>query len=212
MGKIIIGEISEDVKKKDLKNCLQLLYQIHKTKSLHRGSLGITKTQKLSFLIEFHQRFKGFNGFDFDFFRWNYGPMTADIYRLIEMLKDAEAIEKSENFTVTEGGFKILEVFNPVFEENADIVRETEENIETYGKMSAGYLKDYIYDNFWLGKTPLRDVGLGTDLIIPIRGRKRDFIISEDWLETLEIYFDRDLYDGLKQALKNAQTEKTKRW
>lgn len=208
------GDISEDIERGDLKNCLQLLYLIHKTKSVCKGPLGITKTQKLCFLTEFSQRSKGFNGFDFNFFRWNYGPMAVDIYRLIEMLKNVEMIHKGKigDFPVTEGGLKLLEIFNPVFEENADVLRETEKTVEEFGGMSAGSLKEYIYDTFWFGGIPLRDVEFGTNLFIPLSKRKRDFVIPEEWLETLEIYLDKGLYEGLKQALKNARAGKSERW
>ena len=58
MRKINIEEIGGDIERGDLKNCLQLLYLIHKTKSVCKGSLGITKTQKLSFLPNFSSGLK----------------------------------------------------------------------------------------------------------------------------------------------------------
>jgi uncharacterized protein YwgA len=206
-----LGGVDENTRERNLKNRLQLLYLIHKAKT--KGFLGITKIQKLCFLAEFSQANKGFKGFDFTFFRWYHGPMSKEIYQSLETFENEGVIHKKDgDFSLDERGAKILKVFTPIFEEKSNILKEVDKVVEEFGEMNASSLKEYIYNTFMAGEKFLRDAELGTDLIMPFSEQAEMFTLSEEWLETLDIYLDKDLYEGLTQSLKIAQIDKPKPW
>lgn len=192
---------------KELKNIIQLLYLISNTESL--GYLGITKIQKLAFLSQCHQRDQEIDGLDFNFFRWNYGPMSTEIYEFLDLLlKNRYIGKKSNSYYLTDNGKRMLESFNPVFKDNSEVFRKLNEVIEEFGKKSAGYLKNYIYKHFRADGKKLKDIEMGTKLRIPSPEKpKEELRIPEEWLDTLEIYLDKEKKRSLDKSLESAREE-----
>jgi len=195
------------LEKKDLENALQLLYLIHKLEKF-KGYTGVTKIQKLCFLIEFEQKIRGIDGFSFNWFRWEFGPMSKEIYNLLKILKENEIVTQGyRGIILTQKGIKLLEDFKPIIEENNEVFKIIDWVVKEFGRKSANFLKNYIYTSFSIGDIRLKDVDQGVDLIMPKKEEKIRITIPDDWLETLEIYLDRELYESLSRAIESARTK-----
>lgn len=201
------------LEKRDLENVLQLLYLVYKLREF-KSYTGITKIQKLAFLIEFRQKIKGIEGFSFKWFRWEFGPMSKEIYDLLKILRENEIITQKHGYgwVLTKKGIKLLEEFRPIIKENSEVFEVIDQIVEEFGRKSASSLKNYIYTSFSVGDVRLKDVDQGIDLIMPRKGEEKKIIIPDDWLETLEIYLDKEAYESLSRAIESARTKPSSRY
>jgi len=200
------------LKEQDFKNALQLLYLIYNLGKF-RGYIGVTKIQKLSFLIEYRQKINHIDGLNFKWFRWEFGPMSKEIYDLLRILRENEiVISTHKGIVLTQKGIKLVEKFTPIIKENSQAFEIIDQIVEEFGRRNAKFLKNYIYTSFSLGSTKLKDVDQGVDLIMPKEEEMKEIKISDDWLETLEIYLDRELYESLNRAIESARTKPSLRY
>ncbi|GAI12510.1 unnamed protein product [marine sediment metagenome] len=90
----VIQTLDTDYKKDEKEEASDILQLLYLIKRAQRPYLGITKLQKLTFLTELEQQKKSIKGFNFLFYRWNYGAYSRDLQELCGMLLQFGLIKK----------------------------------------------------------------------------------------------------------------------
>src|SRR2546425_5707210 len=106
-----------------LSDFLLLLYMIGTHHNQSRRYLGITKADKFVFLAEKRMIDNRLKGFDYDFYRWNFGPLSPSIYADIETLQKTSMVTRGANIQLTERGRKTLEDCGSLFERTKSLSR-----------------------------------------------------------------------------------------
>lgn len=206
------GEVLEMSKRsynQSIINRLLLLYLCSISKE-HGIWLGITKLQKLSFLSEKTMVDNRMNGLSYLFFRFNYGPMSKEIYQDRDNLINAGLLKKGKGDHAPLNKAKsLLEDFlKDHYEENQTFFEGIKSIVRENRNYSTEELSEKIYEMkikpplFFDEPKKIRDIPLGYDLLDGIAPENADqkFRIDQAWLETLNLEFS--LSKERKQAMK----------
>jgi len=186
---------------------LLLLYIISKG-----TRLGRTKLQKLAYLVECKLGKEKLKTFNYNFKRWDYGTFTKEIFEDSERLVENDIIT-DHSTRPTERGEEILDQTKEIFEDNKEIFNEIDKIIYKYNKLPLNDLLDAVYESKVEldGKLiKIKDVSLGRQLNTNISEEESvDKIkISDEWLETLDILFDKEFSSSLDEACEDAKEGK----
>ena len=190
---------------------LLLLYLISKS-----GRLGRTKLQKLVYLVECKLGKKGLKTFNYNFYRWNIGPFTQQIFQDGEALVDNNIISDVST-KPTERGIDILKQCDKIFENNKQILKEIDKIIYKYDKLPLEKIKDAVYEskvNINGKLLKVKDVPMGEDLKVKISEDKavNEFRIAKEWLETLDILLDEEFSNSIHEAMGDAKKHRAYRY
>ena len=190
----------------EITNRALLLYLIDKTKE---GYLGITRLMKLTFLTELKMAESKIKGFDYWFYKWYYGPFTREIYDDLDYSMQNELITEQRGFKPTNRGLEFLNEIRDLLDENRDILKYIDKSIEEYGSMELNTLMNRVYEIEPLGiRKKIKDFQMGEHILINLDDVEVDkvFEINEEWLETLDILFNKEEYESLKEGMESART------
>jgi hypothetical protein len=183
------------------------LYLVKKVHEKSKSYLGITKLQKLVFLAEKTLNEKGIKAFTYDFFVWDYGSLSKEIYLDHERLVENDIINQDENIALSKRGKKFVEDVKEIFEKNRDILENIDSIIGQFADFGTASLVEYVHDlkiRIKGHKQPLKisDLNKGTDIISKIKEKdaEKTFEIDEPWIETVEILLDKEFYRAIKEA------------
>ena len=182
---------------------LLLLYLIKKHGELSNRYLGITKLQKYTFLSEDAMNEDSIKGLNYNFFRYNYGPVSKQLYNDIKLFKELGLIHK-ENIKLTEKGEKIFQAFEELYQKNKKITKKIDEQIQKLATMDTEEVKQYVYDLekcVYFLKMKIRDMPMFLDIISKLSEDKAQirFDIDEEDIETLNILLDDETLDNILQ-------------
>lgn len=127
---------------------------------------GITKVQKLLFLIEEESELaEEYEDLSFEFKGYDYGPFSEQVYDEVELLVNMGALEVVEpeydvseigggpeneyagkKFQLTEKGEKISRQISGILEE--DVENDLNEMMGEYNSMSLNELLEYVYTQY----------------------------------------------------------------
>lgn len=204
----VIGMCMPDTDKDKIANKLLLLYLIDSVNKQH-AFLGITKLQKLVFLVENELYKKKQRALSYPFFRWDYGPMSKEIYVERKALAENGLIGKEKHIQITKKGKDILSQCFEILEKNQEVLKIIDRITKSYSVYEAS-LKDAVYDvvdPFWNSR--VRDIPQGFDLLINLFENQNIVEIDNEWVETLDIMMDKEAYASLIDAIKDAQVNKS---
>lgn len=190
-----------------------LLLHLIKRANENRRKPGITQLQKRVFLIADKLKNLNMKALNYKFFRYNYGPMSKGIYE--DFTQFVEGGFVTEGFAeVTEEGEKILNHFEDVFKKNEEFLSSFNELVDEYCKYDLDGIKDIVYNSSFfiseLGEElKVKDIPENVDILSKVREKDATFIfdISDDEVETLEIYFNKEEYNNIKESLAEAKIE-----
>ncbi len=201
---MVMSRSEEDI----LVDNLLLLYVISKS-----TNLGATKLQKLAYLIECKFGKKMIKTFNYNFKRHNYGPFTKEIYEDNDLLVENDIVcDHSTQLCIR--GKEILEQVGEVFEENKEITKGIDEIIEKYDKLSLPDLKKVVYESkVEIGGELIKvaDVPKGTYLNTKLADDEavNKFFVRNEWFNTLDILFDKELSSSLNKAYDSAKKHRS---
>jgi len=177
------------------------------------------KVQKCTFLVTLDQFEKRLKGFNLTFFRYKMGPLSRQVYDIVDMLKAAGLVDsRGTRYYLTEQGLSFALQFcaelwadpqNKPFHEQFVAVGNQ------FGTMSSSGVKDYVYS---LTVTPIggqeqaiRDMPEGLDItqVLDPDEATREIVIPQGWLETLAIMASPESRRGLEQAERELAAGKT---
>ncbi len=171
-----------------------------------RGWLGITKLQKLAFLIEYTLNQDGKRAFGYNFFMHNHGPISKGLYNDYEAMLDEQLIVEDENgIQVSEIGKSISEQFLQAIPK--DIQEAMKQIVKNFAHMKTHELRNYVHamniimpdgstmrvDNILKGSTVLQ-------------GSLKSFKLEKSYSETFAILANKKLMDPIRAARKHGST------
>lgn len=196
-------------------NKILLLYLITETNKKYW--LGKTKLQKLLFLSEYEMIKNKVKGLNYTFYRWEHGAFSLEIYDDLRILAENNFVGVYEyhagGFWVTkkEKSIELLNVCSELLQENKTVIRYIDSIIEKYGNLITDALKNIAYSV----KIPhlnltVKEIPLGITFLTPLSDKetKIKFKISDEWVETLEIYFDTEFLNSLRKGIENVKLGK----
>jgi hypothetical protein len=182
---------------------LLLLWLIKKGSSLDAYELQI-----VPFRAEYELQKEGMRAFNYEFFQYNQGPLSIEVYDDRDFLKEQSLISV-EGFTarITPEGKKLVSEFEEVFKKNRTVVQKLEKSVEQFSKMSSAELVADTHKMIikWEGK-PTRIGDLPKHATILSQPRKSSLELDSATSETLAILFQRELIDNLRKARKEGCT------
>lgn len=183
---------------------LSLIYESSK-----EGWLGITKLQKLSFLMEFVLSRSNRRAFDYEFFMYNLGPISKGVYNDFEFLMNQElVIEDEEGIRLSEFGESIYEQIRDIIPKGINSVmhsvvaehasKSTRELVETVHRIRIK-LPDGVI---------ARIEALTSGTVLLPKPLATCFRVGTGYLETLCILYDKPLTRAVRQARKRGSKTK----
>lgn len=196
---VVVGESESAV------NCFLTLYLL---KHSDNRIDGITKLQKHTFAIQNEMEIRCISAISGEFFRWNYGPMSDEVYGTSSFLVENDLVE-DRALILTERGDKLLEDFEYIIDNNKEIFAIIDKYIDNFSHLNLHDLKERIYSMIVIlagdsePKT-IKDLPLGTTII-----RNKGFSslnIDDDDLESLEIYLNEEMYQSVLNGVNDARS------
>lgn len=179
------------------------------SESSKKGWLGITKLQKLSFLIEHLLLEEGKRAFDYEFFMYDLGPMSTEVYRDFEFLMNKGlVIDDEKGIRLSEFGRSIENQFRKVIPKK--IISTIEEITDKYAPMRT---EDLVRLTHHIKiKLPDGTIACIEDLpknttVLPKKLRTL-IEIGEEYLETFRILSDKFLIDAIRQEREKGSKSK----
>ena len=196
-------------------NNFLLLYIIDLTNRF--GRLEDTlKIQKLAFLIQKEYVRRKWKGLNYTYFRWHKGPFSADLNADLDVLRHLGLVSNSWPIELTEEGLELLESARELDDGNKKFIKIIDKIVEKYATWTPDEIKKYVYSlQIVVPKKRKRmriaDTMPGTLLLYRMTNKKSTdiFDISEDWQATLELAFDQEAIESLKNAYIAAVEGKT---
>jgi len=177
------------------------------SESSKRGWLGITKLQKLSFLVEYFLDECGKRAFGYNFFMYDHGPISKGVYHDYEILLDEQLmIEDEDGIQVSELGNSIREQFvKDIPEEIRTVMQDV---VNNYAHMKTHELTFFVH-NMKI-KLPDGSVVRIDDLdrgytVLP-KSLENALRLRKDYLETLAILANKHLIEAIRTARKKGST------
>lgn len=167
-----------------------------------KGWLGITKLQKLSFLMEFSLSEKNMRAFSYEFFMYDQGPISREVYEDLEFLIDnGLAIEDEEGIRLSKTGEDIMGQFQDTIPKN--ISRTMTHVINEYASLRTNILIDEVHK--MKVRLPSGIVARIEDLprycvILPNSAATKLYKLGKEYLETFRVLSDQRLMDTLKKG------------
>ena len=191
-------------------NKLLLLYIAKEYTKKSKHYFGKTILEKIIFLAEWKMIEERVKGLNFPYFRYDYGPFSKEVSQEINDLKKTGLLEKQDEIKLTKEGEKLLESYSDLLQRNKDIIVYIDKVIEKYHRYTTQELKNLVYDmEFPMpnGKIKIKDIQHYTDMlfILPETEVKKEFKLTEEDIETLDILSDTELFNSLKESIKEAR-------
>jgi hypothetical protein len=167
-----------------------------------RGWVGITKLQKLTFMVESSLSEKNERAFGYEFFMHNQGPMSKQVYENVESLIDnGLVIEDEEGIRLSKHGEEIRGLFQDMVPKSISfaIGHITDE----YASLNTHALVDEVHK--MKVRLPSGVVTRIEDLprycvILPNNAATKLYKLGEEYLETFKVLSDQQLMDTLKKG------------
>lgn len=173
-------------------------------KGSKRGWLGITKVQKLSFLIESSLSEKNQRAFSYEFFMYDQGPMSKEVYEDLESLIDNRLVlEDEKGIRLSKTGEDIICQFQDTIPKNISFAIDN--IIGEYASMKTNTLVEKVHK--MKVRLPNGNIERIEDLprccvILPNSATTKLYKLGKDYLETFRILSDKSLRDSLKETRK----------
>jgi len=202
--------MSEESIKDRVVNNLLLLYLIEQTNK--KGKLeDPLKLQKLVFLSQKKTIAKKGKGFNYNFFRWQKGPYSADVSEDLKVLMANNYVSGKYEVELTDQGREVLSKCAELLTKNKRLLEPIDAVIEQYAQLDPEKIKNEVYKmQVIVPRTHqlARVEQLPPRQLILFRSSDESakllFDIDGEWLATLELIFDQEALDSLRRAQKDA--------
>lgn len=150
--------------------------------------------------------------FNYDFFAWDLGPLSKEIYLDHKKLADNNTISQTRNITLSKKGKKLLEDLDGIYEKNREILRHIDKIVDEFADLDTNSIVEYVHDmkikfGGYEESVRIGNLERGTDIISKIdeKDAKKSFEIDESWIETLEILMDKEFCEAIEESQKDAR-------
>jgi len=188
-------------------NNLILLYIINDAQEKSHNYLGMTKLQKFVFLVEKNLNENRMRALTYDFFMWDYGPLSKEIYVDYKILKQNDICIQSDNVSLSKRGKYLVTNFQDVFEENREVLNIIDDVINQFASYDTDSIVQYVHNIEIMIEgcdepIQIENIEKGIDLITGLSDQDSSlsFTIDESWLETLDILLDKELCESIDRS------------
>jgi uncharacterized protein YwgA len=166
--------------------------------------LGITKLQKLSFLVESLLSEKNERAFGYEFFMHDQGPISKEAYEDLESLIDnGLVVEDEEGIRLSKTGKEIYCQFEDTIPKNISFA--IDHVIDEYASLRTSILVDEVHK--MKVRLPNGNITKIEDLprycvVLPNSAATKLYKLGKDYLETFRVLSDQSLRNSLREARK----------
>jgi len=196
----------------ELVDKLLLLYLIEKA-NCNGLAEGITKITKLSFLSEHTMILKKNKGFNYNYFRYEQGPYSKELADDFKKLLKEEMIAQRDHYTfLTPRGKEILDGSSELLEINQSFADEIDEVCKKYAPHTLTSIKKDVYGLVLGIEGPyknfkIKNIPQCADILVKldVRNAVKEFKLSIDWCETLELLMDNDSMISFEKSMEDTK-------
>ncbi|MGA2973101.1 MAG: hypothetical protein ABSE39_10865 [Candidatus Bathyarchaeia archaeon] len=188
-----------------LMNRFLMLYTVYKASV--RGVLpGKVKLLKLLYEAQEEMAKAGIRGLTFNFYRWDYGPLSNEALSDFEYLLANELIyyrQEPWEIGYTSRGGVVLKESSDLLKQNQEIVALIDKVVQRHLFQSGTQVRGEIYDHrIPGGKRKVGEAEMGETLLKPMERDKARQIarIDEDWEDTLYLLMNKRSMEALKES------------
>jgi len=189
-------------------NRLLLLYMIAQT--IKQGYIkGKVKLMKMVYLSQEKMVKDRLRGFNYTFYKWKYGPMSNEVLEDFKGLVAAGLITPTPDSAMpTNEAREILKTCRELFDRNRKILTAIDKTVNEYAPYNGKQIKLVVYGRPILGEKRRVELGeAGEVLLTGISEQEAisNFLIDEEWLETLDILLDKEARESLQRGVEDAR-------
>jgi len=164
--------------------------------SLKTRFTGVLMLQKIIFLCANKYRHNKYRVLNQSFYRWDYGPMSEEVYSDFGTLTELGLIEGDEEDTrLTEKGVALYKSIEEIFLEESDVVSVLDEVVDDVKNLNS-LMKDVYSLDVYVEELdeiiPMDAVEEGMHILTPLWEDEAIEIykLKNEWIETLELMLD----------------------
>jgi hypothetical protein len=148
-------------------------------------------------------------GFNYDFYRWNYGPMSNEVLQDLNWLTENGLLEKEPYFIgITSRGTELLNNCSALLNRNKEFLEYIQKVIREFGPYTGSKIKTVVYGIPKMGERKLIARTAHGEKILQkliIEEARKRFLIDDEWVESLSILLDKEARDSLMRGIQDAK-------
>jgi uncharacterized protein YwgA len=195
---------------------LLMLFLISECQRIGCRITGKVKLTKLLYLAENKMIKNQIKGLNYDFFKWDYGPMSTGLLKDLDCLSENGLLEKSENFIgITNRGLSALKSSTALLDRNKELLEYIRKIVREFGPYKGKSLKEIVYGSPKISeKKQIARTEHGEKLLnaLPLEQAKQLFWIDDEWTETLAILLDKGMCESLEKGIQDAKEGKIQKY
>lgn len=173
---------------------------------------GLLMLQKIVFVAgeryrESHQRV-----LNQSFYRWDWGPMSEDVYEDFSQMKQLGLVqgEEDKEISLTAKGERVLDESEEFFRSEQKLVSKIDE-VAASGKNLDALLKAVysmrVYVDELDREVMISEVPKGTEMLAPLWGSEATEVLdlNEKWAETLDLLLDPEADSRIRKSMEDAR-------
>lgn len=173
---------------------------------------GLLMLQKIAFVAGGRYKQARQRVLSQSFYRWNWGPMSDDVYEDFSQMKGLGLVHGSEDqeIQLTDRGRRILEAADELFHNNQKLVSKIDDVASGVRNLDALLeevysMKVYVEE---LGKDVLvSEIPEGTEMLVPVWESEATDTLNLDnsWAETLDLLLDPEADSKIRKSMEDAR-------
>lgn len=191
---------------------LLMLLLVSECQKLGCSMSGKVKLTKLLYLAESKMVGDRIKGLNYNFFRWDFGPMSADLLHDFDCLSKNGLLEQTDNLiTIASKGTDILKNTTDLLTRNTELVEYIRQVVREFGPYKGKSIKEVVYglpkidEKIHIADTEHGELLLGA---LPLEQANKRFWLDDEWTETLSILIDKDMCESLDRGIRDAKEGK----
>ena len=200
-----------------LRNRLLMLYTVERAS--RRGPLtGKVKLLKLLYEAEEEMVRTRVRGLTYEFYRWQYGPLSDDALSDFEwLLSNGLVYYNQEPWEIgfSARGEEVLKECAPLLRENREILDFIDKVANRFLPHTGAQIREELYDRYIPGdRRRVREAEMGETLLRPIEPDRANRIIciDEEWEETLAVLMNKRSKEALEESGEDVRRGRIRRY
>jgi uncharacterized protein YwgA len=175
-------------------------------------NITILMIQKILFLSADFYRENKLRVLSQSFYRWDYGPMSEEVYADFNSLSDQGFIQGdvTKDVHITSDGLKLLEASSELLQKEKRFIEPLEEVAKNVTKLDELLNKVYakkVYIEEMDKTLPVDKVPEGMHILTPMwrDEAKESLVLDKAWIETLELMLVPEVDTAIRKSIEDAK-------
>lgn len=173
---------------------------------------GLLMLQKVVFAAAEEYRRSQQRVLNQSFYRWDWGPMSEEVYEDFAQMKDLDLIfgERDGEVGLTKKGERILGTVSEVFKSNEELLSKLDRvasNVQDLDALLEEVYSSRVYVEELDKEMMISEIPEGVEMLSPIweSDAKEVFNLDNAWLETLDLLMDSQEDSKIRKSLDDAR-------